>query len=328
MDPQAHFVGSPPRGRQRPSGGRAGAEAMSSTAADAVLTVDPRAPRWMRHGLRATARFAPALAVRLALRLFFTPLPSKLAARARALPAAWRRTALPFESGRISVWTLEDDAPAARPRVLLLHGWAGHAQQMQRLAEALHQRGFAPVLLEPPGHGHSDGWRSTLPQFVRALFTLQARQGPWHAVIGHSMGAMAVVHAAAQQLGAERLVLVSPPPPPAAVVNGFAAAFGLGAALAAHMRERIERREGVPLTRFELPWLRTRVAQPTLVVHDRGDRVAPASWGQTLAASLPAGQWLPTEGLGHRRLLDDPIVVQHIVDFVATPPHQPNPSLL
>jgi pimeloyl-ACP methyl ester carboxylesterase len=184
------------------------------------------------------------------------------------------------------------------------------------------------VLLEPPGHGHSDGWRSTLPQFVRALFTLQARQGPWHAVIGHSLGAMAVVHAAAQRLGAGRLVLVAPPPPPAAVVNGFAAAFGLGTSLAARMRERIERREGVPLARFDLPWLRTRVTQPALVVHDRGDRVAPAAWGETLAAALPAGQWLPTEGLGHRRLLDDSAVAQHIVDFIAQGPDDPDASLL
>lgn len=301
---------------------------MNASADTSTLAVDPRAPRWMRRGLQATARFAPSLAVRLALRLFFTPLPSKLAARARPLAAGWRRTMLPFESGRIAVWTLAADGDAARPRVLLMHGWAGHAQQMQRLAEALHQRGFAPVLLEAPGHGHSDGWRSTLPQFVRALFTLQARQGPWHAVIGHSLGAMAVVHAAAQQLGTDRLVLVAPPPPPAAVVNGFAAAFGLGASLAARMRERIERREGVPMARFELPWLRERVAQPTLVVHDHDDRIAPATWGQALATALPAGHWHPTKGLGHRRLLDDAAVLQRIVEFVAEPRPEPNASHL
>lgn len=303
---------------------------MSATADTAALTVDPRAPRWMRRGLQATARFAPALAVRLALRLFFTPLPSKLAARARPLAGGWRRTLLPFESGRIAVWTRDGEGPA-RPRVLLLHGWAGHAQQLQRLADALHTRGFAPVLLEPPGHGHSDGWRSTLPQFVRALFTLQARQGPWHAVVGHSLGAMAVVHAAAQQLGAGRLVLVSPPPPPAAVVHGFAAAFGLPAALAQRMREHIERREGVPLARFELPWLRERVTQATLVVHDHGDRVAPAAWGRALADALPGGRWLPTDGLGHRRLLDDAGVVAQVVDFIAADPApaiEPNASLL
>jgi pimeloyl-ACP methyl ester carboxylesterase len=123
-------------------------------------------------------------------------------------------------------------------------------------------------------------------------------------------------------------VLVSPPPPPAAVVDGFAAAFGLGPSVAARMCERIERREGVPLARFELPWLRGRVAQPTLVVHDRGDRVAPAAWGQALATTLPGGQWLPTEGLGHRRLPDDPAVLQRIVEFVAAPLDDRNTSPL
>jgi pimeloyl-ACP methyl ester carboxylesterase len=290
---------------------------MNAPASDAVLAVDPRAPRWMRRGLQATARFAPSLAVRLALRLFFTPLPSKLAARARPLPAGWRRTMLPFESGRIAVWTFDENGDSARPRVLLMHGWAGHAQQMQRLAEALHLRGFAPVLLEAPGHGHSDGWRSTLPQFVRALFTLQARQGPWHAVVGHSLGAMAVVHAAAQQLGAGRLVLVAPPPPPAAVVNGFAAAFGLGASLAARMRARIERREGVPMARFELPWLRERVAQPTLVVHDRDDRVNRFADGVAYRDAIAGAELVATQDLGHRRILREPTVLQQVSAFIS-----------
>jgi hypothetical protein len=77
------------------------------------LAVDARAPRWIRRGLQVAARWAPALGVRLALRLFFTPLPSKLAARARPLPATagWQRSLLPFESGRIAVWTHADAKP-------------------------------------------------------------------------------------------------------------------------------------------------------------------------------------------------------------------------
>jgi pimeloyl-ACP methyl ester carboxylesterase len=82
------------------------------------------------------------------------------------------------------------------------------------------------------------------------------------------------------------------------------------------------------MARFELPWLRERVAQPTLVVHDRDDRIAPATWGQALATDLPAGHWHPTKGLGHRRLLDDAAVLQRIVEFVAGPLPEPNASHL
>ena len=98
--------------------------------------------------------------------------------------------------------------------MLLVHGWAGDAQQMLTLAEALAQAGFDPVLLDFPAHGRSGGWRATLPQFARALWAASARLGPLHAVVAHSLGALAAAHAAANGLPVGRLALLAPSPPP------------------------------------------------------------------------------------------------------------------
>jgi pimeloyl-ACP methyl ester carboxylesterase len=270
----------------------------------AAFYAGSRAVRWLGRGLRAAHRVSPGFGLRLALRLFFTPLPSKLAARARPVPAAWQARRWPFEGGEIAAWRRADLAPG-RPAVLLVHGWAGDAMQLRRLGDRLAEAGYDPLLLDFPGHGRSDGWRSTLPQFVRALFAAQARTGPLHAVVAHSLGALASAHALARGLSAERLVLIAPPIPPAVFIQGFALSFGLGAGLAGRMHQAIQAREGVPLEQFEPAWLGARIAAPTLIVHDQDDRAAPLAAGRQLEKALPDARLQVTQGLGHRRILDD-----------------------
>lgn len=293
-------------------------EPLMTPAAAAEPTLRLAIPRWMSQGMRWTERLAPGVALRWALRLFFTPMPSKGAARARPLPAGWRLQRLPFEGGRLAVWRREvDNAP--RGRLLLVHGWGGDAGQLHALAERAVAAGFEPVMGDFPGHGRSDGSHSTLPQFVRAMFALQAHLGPWQGVVGHSLGAMAAAQAVARGLSTPRLAMIAPPPPPADVISGFAAALGLGPALARRMQRSIEATEGMPLADFEAAALAARVALPTLVVHDRGDRTAPWRWGQRLAASLPHGRLFTTEGLGHRRVLSDPGAIDAVLRFLTEP---------
>jgi pimeloyl-ACP methyl ester carboxylesterase len=279
------------------------------------------AARWMGRGMRAAHRLSPALALKLALRLFFTPVPSKLAARTKPAPAPWRAELLRFEQGRIALWHRARlplanafvDPAADLPKVLLVHGWAGDAMQLRAIGDALAADGFEPILLDFPGHGRSGGWRSTLPQFVRALFAVQARLGPLHAVVAHSLGALATAHAAARGLAARRLVLVSPPIGPSLFIHGFATSFGLGPATARRMREAIQQREGVPLEQFEPGWLGEHVSQPTLLLHDRADRAAPLAAAQQLARALPLARLQVTEGLGHRRILADEQVASAVI---------------
>lgn len=261
--------------------------------------------------LRSVHRVSPALGTRLAMGLFFTPMPTKWLARSRAVPRPWVERQLPFEGGHVSVWQRSDIEPGL-PKVLLTHGWAGDAQQMRPLADTLAAAGFDPVLLDLPAHGRSSGWRSNLLQWVRALFAVTARLGPWDGVVAHSLGGLALSHALARGLPAKRAALIALAPPPAQFLRWFAQAMGTGESLATHMRGRFERREGASLGDFEPAWLAERVAQPTLIVHDRGDVTAPIAGSETLLAGLADGRLHVTDGLGHRRLLSDPAVMLQV----------------
>jgi pimeloyl-ACP methyl ester carboxylesterase len=270
--------------------------------------------------LRVIDRLVPPWGTHSALRLFFTPLPWKLATR-RPLPSPWVQSSWSFEAVSLVVYRRSDVEPD-RPKVLLVHGWAGSSAQMRSLGDRLAAQGFDPVLLDLPAHGRSGGWRSTLPQFVRALYAVTARLGPWHAVVAHSLGALAALHAAARGLPAQRLVLIAPSPPPAQFLDWFAGSFGLSSTLSARMRWQIERREAVSLAEFEPDWLGPRVTQRCLVVHDEGDRIAPFAAAERIVDSLTHARLHATRGLGHRRVLDDHEVAGHVLAHVEMPGRQ------
>ena len=61
----------------------------------------------------------------------------------------------------------------------------------------------------------------------------------------------------------------------------------------------------------------SRIRVPTLVVHDRGDGINAFADGQAFAHAIQGAQLLATEGLGHRKLLKDPLVLARIALFSA-----------
>ena len=85
----------------------------------------------------------------------------------------------------------------------------------------------------------------------------------------------------------------------------------------AALQRRIEAREGILMRQFEPPAVGPRIALPTLVVHDRGDRINRFADGEAYRDHIPHARLLATEGLGHRKLLQQAEVLAAVADFVA-----------
>lgn len=277
--------------------------------------------RMFRLGLGAVQRLWPALAVRAAYRLFATPLPLRLLRSRTEWAHDWRIESWPFEAAGLTLYTPAD---ASGPTALLVHGWGGHAGQMQPLAQALRERGMRPVILELPAHGRSAGSSSNLPQFTRAIEYVCARlhqqSHDLQLAVAHSLGANALAQAASRGLDAPRLVLLAPPASPYEFTRMFAHVFGLKESVRASMQRRIEWREGILMKRFEPATVGPRIRVPTLVVHDRGDAVNRFADGEAFAGAIANARLIATEGLGHRKLLQDAQVLRQVVEFAAPAP--------
>ncbi|MBA2960603.1 MULTISPECIES: alpha/beta fold hydrolase [Ramlibacter] len=275
--------------------------------------------RWLRLALAATQRLWPALAVRVALRIFGTPLPPRWLQRRSGWDRGWQHERWPFEDGTLTLYTRP--GAAAGPLVLLVHGWGGEAGQMLPLADALAAAGLQPVLLDLPAHGRSAGTRSNLPQFARAIgyatARLRAQGQALHALVAHSLGANAAALATSRDGIARHLVLLAPPASPRDYTGLFAHVFGLSEATRAALQARIEAREGALMADFEPPAVGPRIGAPSLVVHDRGDRINPFAHGEAFAAHIAGARLLATSGLGHRKVLHDAAVLQAVAAFLA-----------
>lgn len=282
-----------------------------------------RLMRAVRLGLTTAERLWPALGVRVAHRIFGTPLPLKWLYRAQAPGAGWRREAWPFENASLGLYHLatQDSAAESAPVVLLVHGWGGHAGQMLTLAEAIADAGLRPVLLELPAHGRSAGTMSNAPQFARAISYVVARLvsdgHTLRAVVAHSMGANALGVAAAQGLRAERLVLLAPPASAREFTRYFTHTFGLSEKTRLAMQRLFEAQEGFLMAQLEPAAVGPRIVLPTLIVHDRDDRVNRFADAQAYRDAIRGARLVATQGLGHRRILKEEDVVRQVVRFVA-----------
>lgn len=274
--------------------------------------------RLFRLGLGASQRLWPGLAVRAAHRLFGTPLPPRWLSRRQPWQADWQMASWPFERASLTLYTR---ATTPGPVVLLVHGWGGHAGQMLALAEALTAQGLQPVLVEMPAHGRSGGGVSNLPQFARALDYVAGRlrqQGhTLQAVVAHSLGANAAAYAVSRGLEAQRLVLLAPPASPYEYTRLFARMFSLSETTRAAMQQRIEAREGIVMPQFEPAAVGPRIQIPTLVVHDRGDRINRFADGLAYSRAIAEAQLIATEGLGHAKILKEAGVLTEVARFVA-----------
>lgn len=292
----------------------------SSPSAVTALYGSPPAVRLARLAFGAGELLWPRLAVRAAARLFATPMPPRWLRRRPAWDPKWQIDRWPFEDASLTLYSKA--APAQAPVALLVHGWGGHAGQLLPLAESLSQQGLRPVLLEMPAHGRSGGSASNLPQFVRALeyaaARLQQEGERIRAVIAHSLGANAAAYAMARGLPGERLVLVAPPASAREYTRFFAQAFGLSEGTRAALQARIEAREGIVMAQLEPAAVGPRIRVPTLVVHDRADRVNRFADGLAFAHAIRGARLVATEGLGHRKILADPVVVGQVALFATS----------
>jgi pimeloyl-ACP methyl ester carboxylesterase len=295
--------------------------------------------KFFRAALTGVERIAPDLAVRMAKRLFLTPLPPKWLQHKHAWNPSWLIESWPFEGASLTVYrrlSARDDCEDAnfetdKQHVILIHGWGGSAAQMEPIANEIANRGMVPVIVEAPGHGRSKGMSSSMPQFARALEYVATRLGmngvSIQGVVAHSLGASSAAFALARGLPAEKLVLVSPPDRPRDFTNMFAHVFGLSERTRARMQRRIEAQEAAHMDSFAARRLAPSLNTPTLVVHDENDSVNPFTAATSWVSRIADVQLYATQGLGHRKVLREKNSVDAIVSFVTLPTYSISRSI-
>ena len=228
--------------------------------------------------------------------------------------------------GRVAFWSWGD---AAWPIVVCLHGWGGRGTQWSPLATALLARRHRVVVLDAPAHGASDGDRASLPGFRNALLRVLDAVGAPRALVGHSLGGLAVLAALASRANAgnttlPRAVSIGAPSSVDRPMSRFLRRHEGDDAVAEAMILQLEQRWHFRWCDMDTVSLAAQAARgggaPLLVVHADDDEQVPVIEAEGLASDWPgAVRFRAPAGCGHVRVLRDVSVVQHIVKFITAP---------
>jgi pimeloyl-ACP methyl ester carboxylesterase len=264
----------------------------------------------IRAGLSTIGKFSPRLAGRLAFALWRRPM-GRGAVREleRAVHAAARVEVV----DGVVTYTWGD----GRRPVLLVHGWRSRASRFAGLITRLLELGYSPVAFDAPGHGDSAGPITSILGFQRIIRALEERHGPFEGVIAHSLGVPFALYAVREGIAARRLVMISGVAEFGYLADTFCRELGLGPKVNRHLRRCIERGyfdgDDQIWTRFSVATGKTDL----LVIHnDEDDVVDPEQARILLRAYGPHAHFLPTSGLGHRRIMTDPEVITEAVAFL------------
>jgi pimeloyl-ACP methyl ester carboxylesterase len=154
-----------------------------------------------------------------------------------------------------------------------------------------------------------------------AIQMVSEQLGGVHALVAHSLGALAATLALSRGgLRPERAAFLAPPLDPEQWVARFGRALGLPASADGDLIAAIEARAGMSVSALRPLALAPALRTELLIVHDRGDREVPLQNGEALAQAWPGARLVTTDGLGHRRLLASPGVVELVTEFIGDPP--------
>lgn len=280
-------------------------------------------PTGVRLGFQLLERLSPALALYALNRVFARPQrhrwPSEeqpwLARAERKIVYSQEMPVPDWDGKAIASYRWQPAGPV-RGRVLLMHGWAGRATQLWPFLPGLLASGQEVIALDAPGHGHSHGRWSSLPQFSRALQRVVRAYGPIDGAITHSFGGPSLIHAMTEGLVVPKAVLIAPPVRVLDFTRSLVGMLGLGEASRHRLHAYWERKIGLRFDQLNAVDMAPNLRSSALVIHDQHDRDVPYERGVELADAWPGARLLSTVGLGHRRVLKDPQVVAAAIGFL------------
>ncbi|MFN7142558.1 MAG: alpha/beta hydrolase [Myxococcota bacterium] len=275
-------------------------------------------PWYVRAGFATLGTVSPGVASVWAEQLFCTPPRYPVPPAEAAALATAHAGSVVVNGHRLATWTWGQG-----PTVLLVHGWGGRGGQLAGVVPGLLAAGYSVVAFDGPGHGASEGRRSSLVEMARAVAGVGAAL-PSRVVgaITHSMGGAATAIAMEgfvtdAPLDLDAAVFIAPPFAASHWVAPFAEALGLPDKVRDGMVRRVEDRLHVRLEDLTMARTAPRMSTPLLVIHDADDKEVPHAAGAGIVARWAGARLHTTNGLGHKRILADADVIARAVGFLA-----------
>ncbi len=270
--------------------------------------------RLVQWGFPKLEKVFPALAHRLFITLFFTPLRYTTPPKEIELRETAEKIRLKLPDGV----EIQGYSWGTGPVILFVHGWAGRGTQFRNFFPEAVQEGFRVLALDGPAHGLSTGRNTDLDGFKTMLFEVEKLVGKIEGVVTHSFGGVATLYSIMNGLKVNTLINIASPAIGNEIIDTYLKAMNGSKETGEHFKRYVVERTGKPFYEFSSEYFIQHIPDDThvLLVHDRSDVEVPITHPQRLVELRPSTKLLITEGLGHYRILKDQNVIRKGVTFL------------
>ncbi len=259
---------------------------------------------------------SPKLTILFIAKLFTTPIKHKIPKRELGMNEKSNQFLIdiPTINKKVMVYEYGNSSK----KILLAHGWSGRGTQLFKIADELIKLGYSTISFDAPGHGKSPGKTTIMTEFVETILEVETRFGPFHGAVGHSLGGMSLLNAAKKGMKFPKLVLIGSGDIVQDIFDNFVSNLTLKPEYSQLLRLHFENKYQDKMDNYSGYQSAKEIKIPVLVIHDKNDDEVLVDAGVNIHKHLENGQLFLTEGLGHRKILGNPIVIEKTVQFINT----------
>ena len=268
--------------------------------------------RWLYPSVE---RYAPSLAHRFFVKLFFTPLRYAVPEKEKKAETFAEKFSVEVAGKKVQCYAWGNGKP-----VLLIHEWAGRATQFRRFVKPLNSAGYRVIGFDGPAHGNSEGKQTNIREFEEALQKIYEKIGRPVAIIAHSFGGGAALLSAMNGLPVPKLINIASPTIGDEIINTYLKAIHGSASTGNFFKKYMAETYGKSFDEFTASYFIQHLPRPVelLLVHDEGDKEVAIKHAEELIGLYPTARLIRTKGLGHTRILKDDEVINACVTFIKT----------
>lgn len=213
------------------------------------------------------------------------------------LGLAYETVRIPTVSEKqLFAWLLP--APGTDSSLIILHGWGGNAELMLPMAMPFQRAGINVLLIDARNHGNSDADSfSSLPRFaedVEHAIDWLRQQHPGRtrrlALLGHSVGAGAILLAASRRHDIDAAISLSAFAHPQWMMQRYLRRFHLPTPLLRFILSYVQWIIGHRFTDIAPLTTVCSIRCPILLVHGRADRTVPVEDARAIVRGCPGAR--------------------------------------
>ncbi|CAM3921168.1 alpha/beta fold hydrolase [Flavobacterium cucumis] len=258
---------------------------------------------------------SPSLTTKFAAKLFTTPIRHKLPKRELHMERESVQKSIPVTEINKEIVVYEYGK--SDKKVLLVHGWSGRGTQLVKIADELLKMGYMTISFDAPAHGKSKGNYSIMTEFIASILELEKQYGKFEYAIGHSLGGMSVLNAIKQNLQVKKAITIGAGDIIQDIIDDFIKKLELQPEYGIKLRDHFEKRFAGKMDDYSAYKAAKEIKIPVLILHDQEDDDVSVKAAHHIHEHLNGSELMITNGLGHRKILGDEMVIKRIMDFIS-----------